>query len=189
MASPTKSERNAGIISLVGAAIVATSVFMPYINAGLGIFSDNRTPFHFGMNSHFSPQGFGILIGAALIALSGLRFLKVIYPKKGPNGIGLFISCVIAGFIVHNDWSTTDWTGPVRRAYGGAIGYVGVAIGIMALIVYVSTRHSDESVGEIKLPTSAAVASPMKVAHCHQCGTVLNTTADLCASCGTTLKN
>jgi hypothetical protein len=185
MANPTKSERNTGIISLVGAAVVAISVFMPYVNAGSGIFSNNRTPFQFGSYSQFSSNGFEVLVGAALIALSGLRFLKVIYPKKGPNGFGLFISCVIAGYTVNDVWSTSGWSGPVRLAYGGAIGYVGVGIGAIALIVYVTTRNSDEP-DNIPIPSPEATkAPPTRATYCHQCGVILNTEARFCASCGT----
>ncbi len=188
MASPTNSERNTGVISLVGAAVVAVSVFMPYVNAGSGIFSSNRTPFQFGSYSQFSPNGFEVLIGAALIALSGLRFLKVIYPKKGPNGIGLFFSCVIAGYTVNDVWTTKGWSGPVRLAYGGAIGYVGVGIGAIALVVYITTRNSDEP-DDVPMPSlSTAMVPPARATHCHQCGVVLNAGAKFCASCGTSVK-
>ena len=184
MANPTKSERNTGVISLVGAAVVAVSVFMPYVNAGSGIFTSDRTPFQFGSYSQFSSNGFEVLIGAALIELSGLRFLKVIYPKKGPNGFGLFISCVLAGITVHDEWSTKGWSGSVHLAYGGAIGYVGVAIGVVALIVFVSTRNSDEPENVLGLKSNTAMAPPTRATHCLQCGAVLNAGAEFCASSG-----
>jgi hypothetical protein len=175
-------------MTLVGAAVVAVSVFMPYVNAGSDIFSSNRTPFQFGSYSQFSSNGFEILIGAALIALSGLRFLKVIYPKKGPNGFGLFVSCVIAGITIHDVWSTKGWSGTVRLAYGGAIGYVGVAISAIALIVYVTTKNSDESVAALIASPNTAMAPPTPSTHCHQCGVVLNAGAKFCASCGTAVN-
>ena len=188
MANPTKSERNTGVISLIGATVVAISVFMPYINAGSGIFSDNRTPFQFGSYSQFSSNGFEVLIGAALIALSGLRFLKVIYPKKGPNGFGLFVSCLVAGYNINDVWSTKGWSGTVRLAYGGAIGYVGVAIAAVALIVYVTTKNSDEPVAMLIAPPNSAMAPPTRLTHCHQCGAGLNAGAKFCASCGTAVS-
>ncbi len=188
MANPSKRERNTGVISLVGAAVVALSVFMPYINAGSGIFSSNRTPFQFGSYSQFSSNGFEVLIGAALIALSGLRFLKVIYPKKGPNGFGLFVSCLVAGYNINDVWSTKGWSGTVRLAYGGAIGYVGVAIGAVALIVYVTTKNSDEPDDMLIASPSTAMVPPTQSTHCHQCGVVLNAGAKFCASCGTAVN-
>jgi hypothetical protein len=140
--SPT--ERNTGVIALIGSGVVAASVFMPYINAGSGIFTSNRTPFQFGQYGQFSDNGFYVLFGALLIALSALHFLKVLFPKRKASPWSLAISCIASAVLIAGSWQTSDWTRTVHRAYGGAVGYCGVAIAVVALITYFSSGNSEK---------------------------------------------
>lgn len=188
MGHPTKSERMVGAITLAGAAVVAASVLMPYVYVGQSIFVNERTPFQFGPFSHFSSEGFEVLLGALLMALSGLRILGLIYRRRSPRGISLCLSCAFTGNALNHVWSTGGWSGPVHLAYGGIVGFVGVGIGATALVYYLATSESDENNDPLRpRPEAFRVSTvPCKASkYCHECGLRLVEGAEMCAVCGT----
>jgi len=141
--------RNAGVLCFVASAIVAMSSFMPYvvITTALGL-SFSRTPFQFGMGETLSYQGPLILLAAVFLAFHGLRMIGVVSPNKSLSRTQPLGVCIYGALVIIDAWTTSGWTNAdgtamtnVTRGYGGVVGLLGVAVGLLAIFVQRSSEN------------------------------------------------
>jgi len=158
------NRKNAGIMMVAGALLVAVGTALPWFNVSSGYYSINRNAFQFGANLSMTlAPGPIILIMALVMAYDGLRLLGIFGGSKESFSRPTVSTVIVAVDIIAG--MTTSFSSSSQVVYsvsfGPLVSILGVAAGVGAIVLmyrdWQSGAHAGNPGKEIGLALVGAV--------------------------------
>ena len=134
----TSNRKNAGIMMIAGAALVAVGTALPWVSASLGYYSITRNAFQFGKNLSMTlAPGPIILIMALVMAFDGLRLLGIFGAEKENFSRPTVSTVIVAVNIFFGMTASFSSTSQVSYSisFGPLVSILGVAAGMGAIVL------------------------------------------------------